>query len=86
MVEDLSSVAPLNQDNLNFDEVAKFVIERYPNIHVNEVASWRYILEKGQLIVGKLIDFILSAPPENAVEYTVDILVCICRSIPAKYK
>lgn len=86
MVEDLSQVAPLDQDNLNFDEVAKFILERYPNIHTNEVATWRYILEKGQHIVGKLIEFVLSAPPGNVVENTVDILVAICTYVPAKYK
>lgn len=47
VVEDLSKVAPLDQEGLNFDEVAKVIHEAYPDIHVNEVATWRYILDKG---------------------------------------
>ena len=78
MSEDLSQVVPLDQDNLNLDELAKFVIESYPNIHSNEVATWRFILEKGQHIVGRLIEFLLSAPPGDVVDYTIDILVSNC--------
>jgi uncharacterized protein YqfB (UPF0267 family) len=40
-------VVPLDQEGLNFDELAKFISESYPNIHSNEVATWRFILDKG---------------------------------------
>ena len=45
--EDLSQVVQLDQDNINYDELTKFIAENYPNIHTNEVATWRFILEKG---------------------------------------
>ena len=45
--EDLSQVVPLDQDNLNFDELAKFIGDSFPNIHTNEVATWKFILDKG---------------------------------------
>jgi hypothetical protein len=83
---DLSSVAPLEQENLNLDEVSKVIKESYPNIYVNEVATWRYLLEKGPHIVNKLIEFILSAPSGDAVDCTIDILVAITKFIPLKYK
>ena len=86
LVEDLSQVAPLDQENLNLEELANFVVDKYPKIYRNEVATWQYILEKGQMIVGKLIQFLLSAPPTDAVDNTIDILTAICTYIPAKYK
>ena len=79
-------MAPLDADNLNFDEVAKVIMERYPNIQTNEVATWRFILEKGQHIVGKLIEFLLSAPSGDVVDNIIDILVSICSYVPSKYK
>jgi hypothetical protein len=45
--EDLSQVFPLDQDSINLEELAKHIAENFPNIHSNELATWRYILEKG---------------------------------------
>jgi hypothetical protein len=83
---DLSSVAPLEQENLNFDDVSKVIKDSFPDICVNEVATWRYLLENGQHIVNKLIEFMLSAPSNDVVDYIIDILVVICKYIPSNYK
>ena len=55
---DLSEVADLEQ-NLQWDQVAQVVRDTFPQIHVNEVAVWKYMLEKGGLIIEKLMDCIL---------------------------
>jgi hypothetical protein len=62
------------------------VSEVFVNIHPNEVLVWKYLIEKSQIIVDRLIDVILSAPPRDFVDYVVDDIVAICHHLPENEK
>ena len=68
------------------EDVAKVVKENFPQINVNEVAVWKYMLEKGGHMINKLMESILSAPPRDIVDHMIATMVVFCHNMPANYK
>lgn len=68
------------------EDVAKVVKENFPQFHVNEVAVWKYMLEKGGQMINKLMESILSAPPRDIVDHMIATMVVFCHNMPANYK
>jgi hypothetical protein len=68
------------------EDVAKVVKETFPQIHVSEVAVWKYMLEKGGHMIDKLMESILSAPPRDIVDHMIATMVVFCHNMPANYK
>jgi hypothetical protein len=68
------------------EDVAKVVKENFAQIHVNEVAVWKYMLEKGGHMINKLMESILSAPPRDIVDHMIATMVVFCHIMPANYK
>ena len=68
------------------EDVAKVVKETFPQIHVNEVAVWKYMLEKGRHMINKLMESILSAPSKDIVDHMIATMVVFCHNIPGNYK
>jgi hypothetical protein len=44
------------------------------------------LIDNGQTIVSRLIEFMLTAPPSDVVDHLVDELVATCVYIPSQYK
>jgi hypothetical protein len=53
---------------------------------VNEVAVWKYMLEKGGHMINKLMESILSAPPRDIVDHMIATMVVFCHNMPTNYK
>jgi len=60
--------------------------DTYPQIHVNEVAVWKYMLEKGNPIVNRLMDFIINVPRGDSIDHMIATMVVFCHHMPALYK
>ena len=85
MRNDLSEVADLEQ-NLSLENVAQVVRDAFPQIHVNEVAVWKYMLEKGGHMINKLMECILLGPPRDIVDHMIATMVVFCHHMPSNYK
>ena len=70
----------------SFEDLAKVVSEQYPAIHVNEVAVWKFMIDKGGEFVSRLMEAIINAPPKDIVEHMIATLVVICHNLPGNYK
>ena len=68
------------------EEVAKVVRDAFPQIHVNEVAVWKYMLDKSGHMINKLMESILSAPSVDIVDHMIATMVVFCHNLPANYK
>lgn len=68
------------------EDVAIVVRDSFPQIHVNEVAVWKYMLEKGSHMINKLMEAILSAPSRDIVDHMIASMVAFCHNMPASYK
>ena len=53
---------------------------------MNEVAVWKYMLEKGGHMINKLMESILSAPPRDIVDHMIATMVVFCHNMPTTYK
>lgn len=83
---DLSHVCDLEQPGLVMTEVAKVVSEAFTDIHVNEVAVWKYMLDNGGQMINKLMECILNAPSRDIVDHMIATLIVFCCNMPASYK
>jgi hypothetical protein len=68
------------------EDIAIVVRESFPHIHVNEVAVWKYMLDKGGHIINKLMESILSAPSRDIVDHMIASIVVFCHNMPSTYK
>ena len=66
--------------------MAKVVSDTFPQIHVNEVAVWKYMLDKGGLMISKLMESVLSAPSRDIVDHMIATIVVFSHNMPDNYK
>ena len=81
---DLTQISHI--DNLTqIQELAK-IVEAFPDVHPNEIAVWKFLLEQGQVIIDKELEVVLNAPSRDLVDFFVDVLVAFSFNMPSQCK